>query len=220
MPSGVGDVLGDLAPKRAMAEGSETKLQRLEGAFLAEVGELLAEAFQIAEGVIVDERDEPVEFEQGILERRRGQQHLGTPLQRLFQGVGDDAGGFVDVPQAVGLVDDHQVPRDRDDIVRFVAGEVVGADDEAGLVGLEGIGVARLDGLVVGAGFEDGGGQEELLGEFLMPLLAQVRRGDDEDAAPPLGPALREEDASLDGFPKSDLVGEQGAVGKGRLESE
>lgn len=45
-----------------------------------------------------------------------------------------------------------------------------------------------------------------------MPLLAKVRRGDDEDTALSLGPALRHENTRLDGFAETDFIGEERAV--------
>ncbi len=55
VPGGVGHVLGDLAAKGAVAEGREALLEGLEGAVMAEIRELFAEALEVAEGLIVDE---------------------------------------------------------------------------------------------------------------------------------------------------------------------
>ena len=77
------------------------------------------------------------------------------------------------------------------------------------LVGLEGPEMALLDGRVVGLRFEDSAGEEELLGQFLMPLLAQVGRGDDQDAPLALRPFLREHKTGLDRLAETDLVRKQ-----------
>ena len=53
-----------------------------------------------------------------------------------------------------------------------------------------------------------------------MPLLAKIRRRDDEDAPFALGPFLGNDEARLDGFAEADLVGEQSAFGEGRMERE
>jgi len=45
-----------------------------------------------------------------------------------------------------------------------------------------------------------------------MPLLAQVGGHDDQDAATALGPALRDDEAGLDGFSEPDLVREDDAA--------
>ena len=101
---------------------------------------------------------------------------------------------------------------------RLALGELVRADDDVRR--LERAEVALLDGRVVGLRFEDAAGQEELLGQLLMPLLAQVRGRDDEDAPLALRPFLREHEPGLDGLAEADLVGEQRALGEGRLEGE
>ena len=53
-----------------------------------------------------------------------------------------------------------------------------------------------------------------------MPLLTQVGRSDDEDATLALGPALRDNQPSLDRFAQPNLVGEQSAFGERRRKSE
>jgi len=58
----------------------------------------------------------------------------------------------------MGFVDDDEIPGCRDDVLGLVSGEVIGADDEAWLVGLERIRAARFDCLIVRTGFEDRGG--------------------------------------------------------------
>jgi hypothetical protein len=84
---------------------------------------------------------------------------------------------------------------------------------------LEGPELALLDGGVVGLGFEDAAGQEELLGQLLIPLLAQVRRRDDQDAPLALRPLLGEHQTRLDGLAETDLVGQQRALGEGELKA-
>ncbi len=54
----------------------------VEDLLLAEVRELLAEALQVAEGVLVDEADQAEQLEQRVLERRRGEQQLVTAVER------------------------------------------------------------------------------------------------------------------------------------------
>ena len=104
------------------------------------------------------------------------------------------------------------------DVARLAPGELVGADDDLGR--LEGAELALLDGGVVGLGLQDAAGQEELLGQLLIPLLAQIGRRDDQDAPLALRPFLREDQARLDGLAETDLVGQQRALGERRLEGE
>ena len=56
--------------------------------------------------------------------------------------------------------------------------------------------------------------QVELVLQFLMPLLAQVGRDDDEYPAPSLGPALRDHQARLDGLAEAHFVGKDDAARK------
>ena len=42
-----------------MADRLEARLERLEYLLLIQIGELFAKAFQVAEGVLVDEADQP-----------------------------------------------------------------------------------------------------------------------------------------------------------------
>ena len=51
---------------------------------LGQIGELLAKALEIAEGVLVDDADQTEEFQQRVLQRRRRQQQLVAFLQRLL----------------------------------------------------------------------------------------------------------------------------------------
>ena len=139
-------------------------------------------------------------------------------VQGIAQGAGDDVGLLVDVAQAVGLVDDDEVPADAGDVVRLVPCELVGAEQD--LVGVEGIGRPGGDGLVVGLGLQDAARQEELFLKLLVPLLAQVGRGDDQDAPLALRPALREDQTRLDGLAEPDLVGEDRPPGQGGAERE
>lgn len=118
------------------------------------------------------------------------------------------------------FVDDDEVPRGGDKVFGFVSGKVIGADDEIWLVGLEGVGAACFDGLLVGAGLKDGGRQEELFRHFLMPLLPQIGRGDDEDASLPFRPALREKNSGFDRLAKADFIGEKGTIGEGGFEGK
>ena len=82
------------------------------------------------------------------------------------------------------------------------------------------IGGTVLDGLPVGLGFKQASGDTEFVRQFLMPLLAQVGRGNDQNAAFALGPFLRDQQARLDGFAEADFVGKNGALGQRVARSE
>ena len=53
--------------------------------------------------------------------------------------------------------------------------------------------------------------QEELFVHFLVPLLAEVRGRDDEDAPPPFRPLLRDDQPGFDGLSQSHFIREQRA---------
>ena len=93
-----------------MADGLEAALQGLKDLLLAEIRKLLAEALEVAEGMLVNEADEAEQFEQRVLQGRGREQQLGTFLQRLLERVGDDVRGLVDIAEAVGFVNHHEVP--------------------------------------------------------------------------------------------------------------
>jgi hypothetical protein len=118
----------------------------------------------------------------------------------------------------VRFVDDDEVPRDVDDAVRFPFRELVGADDD--FSPLKRAQISRPDRGVVGFRFEDAAREEELLGQFLIPLLPQVGRRNDEHPPIPLCPFLGEHEASFDRLAKPDFIRKQRTFGKRRLECE
>jgi hypothetical protein len=131
----------------------------------------------------------------------------------------DRAARLVDVAEAVGLVDDDEIPGDAGDLGGPCGGEMVRADDDPPL-GLERVGPALAAETVVKGGLEDEGGEGELVLEFLLPLLAEGGREDQQDAAAALGPTLRDDDGGLDGFAEPDLVGEDDALREGERKAK
>ena len=119
-------------------------------------------------------------------------------------GLGDFAGGFPDVAEAVGFIDDDEVPGDLFDVGGAGGGEVIGADGDM-------VGLAKGG----GAAFQNNRRKGEFIGEFLLPLFAEGGGEDEEDFAAALGPALRHDDASFDGFAEPYFVGEEDALGEG-----
>jgi hypothetical protein len=202
-----------------MAQRREAALQRGEHLLLREVAELLAEALEVAEHLIVDDAHQPEEFEERVLERRDGQQQLRRRRQGLLQRVRDDVRRLVDVAQPVRFVHHHEVPRGVVDVGCLVPRELVRADDDVP-VSLEGAELAGLDGVVVGLRFEDAAGQEELVRQLLMPLLPQIRRRDHEDAPLALRPPLRQHEPRLDRLAEPDFVGQQHTARERRPERE
>ena len=86
------------------------------------------------------------------------------------------------------LVDHDQIPFRHHELVTLTSRELEGTDHDRGL--LEGAKDTLLAQAVIGAAFEDNGREEELLGQLLRPLFAEVRWADDENATLPFGPFL------------------------------
>jgi hypothetical protein len=143
-----------------MADGLEARLERLEYLLLIQIGELFAEAFQVAEGVFVDETDQAEQLQQGILQGRRREQQLVLAGQCQLERVGDDVRRLVDIAQPVRLVDHNQVPRHGLNVAGLALGELIGADDDFGH--FKRAELALPDRGVIGLGFENPAGQERI----------------------------------------------------------
>ena len=81
---------------------------------------------------------------------------------------------------------------------------MIRADDNCVLI--KGIEISLFDGLLERPGFQNHRGQEKFIGKFLIPLLAERSRNNDEQFAPLFRPLLRKENPSLDCFSKPDLI--------------
>ncbi len=99
-------VLQRLTAQGAFAEGLEALLQLGEVDVVSQAREARSKALEVAERVLVHDADQTVELQQGILERRRREQHLRERRDGLLDREGDLARCLVDVPQAVRFVDD------------------------------------------------------------------------------------------------------------------
>ena len=207
---GVGDIGLHLLAQGAFADGGEAFAQGVE---VGATGELGAEAVEVAEDAPVDNADQAVEFEQAVLQQGGSEQDFRADVsQRVLQGFGDDVAFFIDVAQAVRFVEYDEIPGDTLDVGRFGFGELVGTDDGALLVKRVFAGFAQ--GVVVFA-FEDDAIQAEFFLYFLMPLFAQVGRGDDKNAAFALCPVLQDDEAGFDGFAQPHFVGKDDAAREG-----
>ena len=65
---------------------------------------------------------------------------------------------------------------------------------------------------VVVLGLQDVAVQVELVLQFLVPLLAQIGRDNDQDAAAALGPSLRYDEAGFDGLAQAHLIRQDDAA--------
>jgi hypothetical protein len=79
---GVADVLRDLVAERALAEARQTLVQGVEVA--TGTGILRAKGIDVSEQVIVDQRREPIQLQEQVLERRCGEKQLAAVLASLL----------------------------------------------------------------------------------------------------------------------------------------
>lgn len=207
---GVGDVGLHLAAQGALAETGQALAQVLQRRGFA--GELGAEAVQVAKHALINQADQAIQLQKGVLQRRGREQHFGGDVrQRLFQRFGNDIAGFIDVAQAVGFVQHDQIPGDGLDVFGLGFGKLVRADDGA-RVAQKRLGQPLFAQGVVAFGFENQPLQAEFVLQLLMPLLAQIGRDDDEHLAPPLRPALGDDQPGLDGFAQTHFIGQDDAA--------
>ena len=158
--------------------------------------------------------------EQPVLELRRDQPQRAAELAVLAERSGH---------QVVALVHDQQVPRQ----VRRALGNAGGGEELLAHVGLAQVVVGGDDAVegtprvrvhteaaaeAVGRlPVHDLEAQRELVAEFVAPLVAKRRRGEDEDA--PYAPSeqqLGEDQSRLDGLAQTDVVGDQQAHARHR----
>ena len=191
--------------------GCEPLLQFGEIRVAGEPRELRAEALEVAKGEFVDDADEPVKFKKRVLQRRGGEKRLLEGEYGMLDRLADFVVGLVDVAEPVRFIDDHQIPGRLADVRLLGPRKLVGADHDA--VALKRIQVSGADRLIECLGLQNGGGQEELVGKFLAPLLAQVCGADNQKAPFALSPFLGKQDAGFDRFSQPDLVGKDGPLG-------
>ncbi len=205
---------GAFAQRRQAAAQQGLRRPILAGAKLGPEGVLRPK-----EGV-VDDADQPEQLHQIVLQRRRGQQELLA----AEEGVTEQGGArvfsrLVDIAELVGFVKHHQVPVDGAQAGRNPSRVFVGQDDH-GLAGAQGIGLARLGHVLHALRVENYGGEGELLSQLLSPLFAERRRRDQQDQTLTLPPALRHDQRGLDRLAETHLIGEQDALGEGRAQGE
>jgi hypothetical protein len=89
----------------------------------------------------------------------------------------------------------------------LVSRKLVGTNDDA-VGAIKRTEIACFDLGIVRFRFYDCASNEELLIQFLMPLLPKVRGRDSENVPIPLSPSLRNDQPGLCGFAKADLIGQ------------
>ena len=104
-----------------MADRLEPVFQFIELVVPGQAGILGAEAFGIAERIVVDEADKAVKLHERILQRRRREQHLRRVGKRALEGLADAVVRPVDVAQPMRFVDDDQIPGNDHQLVGIAA---------------------------------------------------------------------------------------------------
>ncbi|MCI0536997.1 MAG: hypothetical protein L0Z50_17415 [Verrucomicrobiales bacterium] len=112
----------------------------------------------------------------------------------------------------MGLVEDDQIPGNPLDLVRSARCELV-RDQNNGLVHIEGKQTPGFLRVAVGASVQNGAGKRKLLPQLLLPLLAQGRGNDQQDAPTTFGPTLGNNHTGFDGLAESNFIRKDHALG-------
>ena len=93
------------------------------------LGELLSKRIGASKNMRIDETDQSPQFHQGILKRRSGKKKFRAFKNSGMYCLGDFIVFPVDISQAVGFINDYQVPWNRLQRFNFTAGKLVGTDN-------------------------------------------------------------------------------------------
>ncbi len=147
------------------------------------------ETLEVAESEFIDDADESIQLKKGVLKRGRREQYFLERCNRLFNRMADLVGRLIDVAQSVRLIHHDQVPICLPDVGFLRPSELEGANHYAVLA--ERIEIALANRLVERSGLKNCRWKKELVGQLLTPLLAEIRRADDQKPtttfSPPLG---------------------------------
>ena len=214
---GVRHILQHLPPQRALADGGKPLFEFLKAIFFDKPRVLGLEALEVAEYVVIDDAHQAVKLQQGVLQGCGGQEDLGRAAQSGFDGFAGFVAGLIHIAQAMRLVDDHEVPAHLRQLLVVLSGKRIGANDDGRLL-VKRIALALCFQPAIGLGVEHEGREEEFVGQFLAPLLAQAGRGDNEELAAALRPLLREQYPRFDGFSQPYFIGQNRPLRQGRFE--
>ena len=168
---------------------------------------LSLETLQVAEVMVVDDADEPIQLLDVVLQRSGGQEQFVAIGKGSLQPGGHRRSGLVYIPQLVGLVIYHKVPLRARQEVGLPGGKLIGTNENLAA------GRERVQREVFFL-FENQGREKELVLQLHAPLAAERGGSDNQDAAPVLGPKLADDDSGLDGLAQSHFVGQDHALGE------
>jgi hypothetical protein len=174
----VADIRQDLPAESALANRPDALPKRPVVVWRVHPRKLAAKALQVSECEFVDDADETIKLEQRVLQRCGSKERLLPICESRLDSVRNLIACLVDVPQTMSFVNDNEVPRRLPNVSIFRSCELVGAENDLGLV--ERIEVTTFYRFIERLGFNDCRWKEELVGEFLAPLFTQVGGTDDE----------------------------------------
>ena len=202
---GVAHEFDNLATERTPAECAQAFPQA--GNITAIVDVLRSERCQVTKQPVIDQGRKAIEFEQGVLQRRRRQKQLFAifccPTDTLAQPVAFPVG----VTELVGFINNHKIPGNLFEFFRPAGGKVHGANDD--LLVPERVRNTKLLLVFIGFCIQNDGWQVEFLGEFQRPLLAERGRTYYQNVSSAFRPVLTYNKTCFDGLAKADLISEQ-----------
>src|SRR6202158_3497274 len=165
-----------------------------------------------AEQAVVQDGYQAEELEQAVLKRGRREKNRGAQPQRSLQRLPRLVRRSRRVSQAMGFVDHHQIPWNPHQRSGASRRELQRADHRGGTI--------ERVGWMQGGAVHQVGVNFELLLQLAPPLHPQRGRTDDQKAPFALRHQLRKHQASLNGFSKTHLVGQDAPAAAKRIERE
>ena len=114
---------GQLAPTQALIAATVVNIDALEQS--STLGRL------ISEQVLIQQGGETIEFHQRVLQGRSRKQQFATPTEGALERLTYAVACSVGVAQLVGFVDNNQIPRQSNQLVRQLGGKGIGKNDDA-----------------------------------------------------------------------------------------
>ena len=118
----------------------------------------------------------------------------------------------------MGLIHDHQIPRNRPQFILNPMGVVIGQHDYRALLERAGDPLAAL--LADLLRIENDGRQVKFLSQLSRPLLAQSSGTNHDDPAFAFSPVLAQHQPGFDGFAQANFISEHNAFGQRRPQRE
>jgi hypothetical protein len=108
----------------------------------------------------------------------------------------------------VRLINDDEIPRDPSNVYFLIAGKLIGADEDS-ISSSKGRWIPCLYLSIERFRFQNFAWKEKLLCQFLLPLLAEIGRGDHQNLPSPFSPLLGNDQPSFNSFTQTHFICEQ-----------